>query len=46
MNFTPISFISPSVLMLQFCAVYGQREEVLPFVLHIVTGLSAKQFLR
>ena len=38
------SFISPSVFMLQFYALYGQREEVLLFVLHIGTGLSDNGF--
>ena len=30
-------FISPSVLRLQFYALYGKRQEVLPFVLQIET---------
>ena len=32
--------------MLQFYALYGQWKDVLPFVLHIGTGLSDKRFLR
>ena len=40
------SFIFPSVLMLQFYALHGQWKDVLPFVLHIGTGLSDKRFLR
>ena len=39
------SFISPSVLMLQLFAVYGQWEEVLPFGLHIEIYLSDERFL-
>ena len=39
-------FISPSVLMLQFYALCGKLQDVLPFVLHIGTGLTDKRFLR
>ena len=40
------SLISPCVLMLQDYALYGQLEDVLPFVLHIGSGLSDKRFSR
>ena len=32
--------------MLQLYALYGQWKDVLPFVLHIGTGLSDKRFQR
>ena len=41
-----VSFISPSVLMLQFYALDGQLKVVLPFVLHIGRGLRDKWFPR
>ena len=40
------SLISPSVLMVQDNALYGQLEDALPFVLHIGSGLSNKRFSR
>ena len=41
-----VSLISPSVLILQFHALYGQLKDVLPFVLHIGRGLRDKRFPR
>ena len=38
-------FTSPSVLKIQFLALYGQREEVLLFILHTLTFLYFEHFL-
>lgn len=40
------SIISPSILLLQCGALYVQKADVLPFVLHIGMGLSDKWFPR
>jgi uncharacterized membrane protein len=40
------SFISLSVLMLLFSVLFGQIQDVLPFILHTGTGLGDKRFLR
>ena len=37
-------FTSPSVLKIQFLALYGQREEVLLFILHTLTFLCFEHF--
>ena len=37
-------FTSPSVLKIQFLALYGHREEVLLFILHTLTFLCFEHF--